>query len=108
MDIIKIEAPHYPQIAAIYLEGIATGNATFQTEAPDWDTWDKNHYFGTLADPTAALNKYLEERDDLQVGRKPRTRGEGLTVRELVNRFLSAKKSLMDNRKRLTCTNVRV
>ena len=43
MDIIKIEAPHYPQIAAIYLKGIATGNATFQTEAPDWDTWDKNH-----------------------------------------------------------------
>ena len=43
MDIIKIEAHHYPQIAAIYLEGIATGNATFQTEAPDWDTWDKNH-----------------------------------------------------------------
>lgn len=43
MDITKIEAHHYPQIAAIYLEGIATGNATFQTEAPDWDTWDKNH-----------------------------------------------------------------
>ncbi len=43
MDILKIEAHHYPQIAAIYLEGIATGNATFQTEAPDWETWDKNH-----------------------------------------------------------------
>ncbi|MEP6676602.1 MAG: N-acetyltransferase family protein [Ferruginibacter sp.] len=43
MDIKKIEAHHYPQIAAIYLEGIATGNATFQTEAVDWTAWDKNH-----------------------------------------------------------------
>ncbi len=27
----------------IYLEGIATGNATFQTEAPSWEHWDANH-----------------------------------------------------------------
>ncbi|AJX96691.1 acetyltransferase family protein [Burkholderia pseudomallei PB08298010] len=27
----------------IYLEGIATGNATFQTEAPSWEYWDTNH-----------------------------------------------------------------
>ncbi|AZQ49639.1 GNAT family N-acetyltransferase [Burkholderia cenocepacia] len=27
----------------IYLEGIATGNATFQTEAPSWEYWDANH-----------------------------------------------------------------
>ena len=43
MEIIKIEAHHYPQIATIYLEGIATGNATFQTTAPTWDDWDKSH-----------------------------------------------------------------
>ena len=24
----------------IYLEGVATGNATFQNTAPDWDEWD--------------------------------------------------------------------
>jgi L-amino acid N-acyltransferase YncA len=30
-------------VRAIYLEGIATGNATFETEAPDWETWDCNH-----------------------------------------------------------------
>jgi hypothetical protein len=28
---------------AIYMDGIATGNATFQTCAPDWESWDKNH-----------------------------------------------------------------
>jgi L-amino acid N-acyltransferase YncA len=30
-------------VRAIYLEGIATGNATFETEAPDWATWNNNH-----------------------------------------------------------------
>ena len=24
----------------IYLEGIATGDATFETEAPEWDDWN--------------------------------------------------------------------
>jgi L-amino acid N-acyltransferase YncA len=28
---------------AIYREGIATGNATFETDVPDWEAWDKNH-----------------------------------------------------------------
>lgn len=57
----------------------------------------KTHYFGAVADPNAALNKYLEERDELQAGRTPRTRRDGLTVRALVNRFLTAKKALMDS-----------
>ena len=30
-------------VRAIYLEGIATGNATFETSAPDWDEWDAKH-----------------------------------------------------------------
>ena len=33
----------WPSVRAIYLEGIATGNATFETEAPTWDTWDAAH-----------------------------------------------------------------
>lgn len=28
-------------VRAIYLEGIATGHATFESEAPGWDAWDK-------------------------------------------------------------------
>lgn len=28
---------------SIYLEGIATGNATFQLTAPDWNDWDDAH-----------------------------------------------------------------
>lgn len=30
-------------IKDIYLQGIATGNATFQKEAPSWEEWDKAH-----------------------------------------------------------------
>src|SRR5215213_1786430 len=28
-------------VRAIYREAIATGNATFETEAPSWETWDR-------------------------------------------------------------------
>ena len=30
-------------VARIYELGIATKNATFQTEAPDWESWDSSH-----------------------------------------------------------------
>ncbi|WP_078382588.1 GNAT family N-acetyltransferase [Sutcliffiella halmapala] len=31
------------QVRDIYLEGIDTGNATFQMEAPNWEEWDRGH-----------------------------------------------------------------
>jgi len=30
-------------VRAIYLEGIATRNATFEQSAPDWEAWDRGH-----------------------------------------------------------------
>ena len=33
----------WQQVRHIYLEGINTGVATFQTEAPSWENWDKGH-----------------------------------------------------------------
>lgn len=30
-------------VLAIYAEGIATGNATFETETPDWEKWNSRH-----------------------------------------------------------------
>jgi L-amino acid N-acyltransferase YncA len=30
-------------VAAIYAEGIATGDATFETEVPSWERWDAAH-----------------------------------------------------------------
>lgn len=35
-----ISSADYPQIRDIYLEGIATGHATFETDAPDWEGWN--------------------------------------------------------------------
>lgn len=34
---------HWDDVKPIYEEGIATGIATFETEAPDWDIWDRIH-----------------------------------------------------------------
>jgi len=34
---------HWPSVKKIYEEGIATGNATFQTTAPSWEEWDAAH-----------------------------------------------------------------
>ncbi|HSP35323.1 MAG TPA: GNAT family N-acetyltransferase [Thermoanaerobaculia bacterium] len=33
----------WPAVCAIYVEGIAGGNATFETEAPSWELWDAKH-----------------------------------------------------------------
>jgi phosphinothricin acetyltransferase len=33
----------WDSVRAIYLEGIATGNATFEKSAPDWERWDAGH-----------------------------------------------------------------
>lgn len=38
-----LEERHWPQVREIYLEGIATGLATFETEAPDWESWRATH-----------------------------------------------------------------
>ena len=38
-----MSAGDWPAIRGIYLEGIATGLATFETEAPSWETWDAAH-----------------------------------------------------------------
>lgn len=32
-----------PEVLRIYQEGIATGSATFETEVPTWDDWDRAH-----------------------------------------------------------------
>ena len=33
----------WPGVARIYADGIATGNATFETGAPSWAEWDRGH-----------------------------------------------------------------
>jgi integrase len=58
-------------------------------------------YFGKVVnDPQEqkALDLWLAQRDDLLAGRTPRVPGEGLTVRDLLNRFLTVKRRLVDTR----------
>ena len=43
MKLQPMTAAHWPQVRAIYEQGIATGHATFQTEAPTWEDWDRSH-----------------------------------------------------------------
>lgn len=44
-----MQVSDWEQVRAIYLEGMATGNATFETDAPDWDAWNAAHLpFGRL------------------------------------------------------------
>ena len=50
----------------------------------------KMHYFGPWDDPDGALKKYLEQKDALHAGRKPRPDTEALTVKDLANAFLNA------------------
>jgi len=33
----------WESVRAIYREGIATGNATFEQSAPEWEQWDEGH-----------------------------------------------------------------
>jgi integrase len=60
----------------------------------------KLHYFGKVStDPqgVAALQRWLDEKDDLLAGRKPRANREGLTIKALLNHFLTAKKARVDS-----------
>ena len=38
-----LTAGDWPAVRAIYEEGIATGDATFETLAPSWEEWDAAH-----------------------------------------------------------------
>ena len=38
-----LEPKHWPQVKSIYEEGIQTGNATFQQQAPEWENWNEDH-----------------------------------------------------------------
>jgi L-amino acid N-acyltransferase YncA len=41
--IALMQAADWPAVREIYSEGIATGNATFETELPEWHKWDSVH-----------------------------------------------------------------
>src|SRR5438045_9619344 len=53
METRDLRPGDWPEVARIYEEGIATGNATFETEVPSWEAWDAAHL---------AEHRFLAER----------------------------------------------
>jgi L-amino acid N-acyltransferase YncA len=43
VDIRNLRSEDWPEVARIYAEGIATANATFETDVPSWDVWGGVH-----------------------------------------------------------------
>jgi phosphinothricin acetyltransferase len=43
LSLKALEGEHWPEVARIYADGIATGNATFETVVPSWQEWNETH-----------------------------------------------------------------
>ena len=56
IEIRVMTAEDWESVRSIYLAGIATGQATFETEAPSWENWNKTHL------PAPRLVAISEER----------------------------------------------
>ena len=59
LEIRDLRPGDWPEVARIFAEGIATGNATFETEVPSWEEWDAAHI---------AEHRFVAERDGRVVG----------------------------------------
>jgi phosphinothricin acetyltransferase len=55
----ELRPEHWPEVARIYAEGITTGDATFETEVPSWERWDRGHL---------AEHRFVALRDGQVVG----------------------------------------
>lgn len=90
-EISPLTAAHWEQVRAIYLEGIATGLATFETDVPSWERWDAGHlaccrlvaHEGGQVKGWAALSAVSTRRvyagvAETSVYVRQRCRGEGL------------------------------
>jgi L-amino acid N-acyltransferase YncA len=43
MLIRELTQEDWPMVREIYLDGLATGNASFETSAPEWEAWNGDH-----------------------------------------------------------------
>jgi phosphinothricin acetyltransferase len=46
LELRELTHEDWPAVKAIFEQGIAGGQATFEVEAPSWDAWDKTHLDG--------------------------------------------------------------
>lgn len=59
IEIARMSEEHWHAVSDIFGQGIATGNATFETSVPTWEEWDARHL------PTCRL---VAVHDDKVVG----------------------------------------
>jgi L-amino acid N-acyltransferase YncA len=95
-----MEREDWPAVREIYEQGIATGDATFETEPPAWAAWDRAHSLRLVAEDGsglvgwAALSPVSERcayagvaEDSVYVAASAQGRGIGrLLLEELVRR----------------------
>ncbi len=55
----ELRPEHWQEVARIYADGIKTGNATFETDVPSWEQWDRTH---------VAEHRFVALRDGAVVG----------------------------------------
>jgi L-amino acid N-acyltransferase YncA len=46
VEVRELRQEDWPAVKAIFEQGIAGGDATFETEAPTWEDWDRAHLEG--------------------------------------------------------------
>jgi L-amino acid N-acyltransferase YncA len=91
----ELEAKDWPAVRTIFEEGIATGQATFETEAPSREEWDGAHFGGLVAEEGgevvgwAALSPYSSRpayagvaEESVYVAARARGRGVGRELLE--------------------------
>ena len=43
MKIRELDDSDWPAVSSVYADGIATGNATFESDVPTWERWNATH-----------------------------------------------------------------
>src|SRR5271157_3681605 len=43
ITIDSMRAEDWNSVRIVYMEGVRSGNATFERSAPEWEQWDKEH-----------------------------------------------------------------
>jgi L-amino acid N-acyltransferase YncA len=95
--ITNMTAEDWPEVRRIYGQGIATGQATFETDVPEWNEWDSEHLpgprlvarsgdrvlgWGALS-PTSRRSVYSGVVEaSVYVGQEDRSRGVGRALLE--------------------------
>ncbi len=93
--VVPLLPEHAAAVQRVYADGIATGQATFETEVPDWDGWDRarlpeHRFVAVLGDdvvgwsalsPTSTRAVYAGVAEvSVYVGAAARARGVGAAL----------------------------